>query len=87
MGTRHGEKKYETLLSREEMLKAQDLGDYFSVPADTRDLNYSLYFEEGDKVLSTEPEYNSDNTKRLNVDEMVELLLTLDFVQKELQGE
>jgi len=86
LGTRHGEKKYETLLSREEMLKARDLGEYYSVPADTRDLNYSLYFEEGDKVLSTEAEYNSDNTKQLDVEEMIELLLTLEFVQKELKG-
>ena len=86
LGTRHGEKKYETLLSREEMIKAKDLGDYYSVPADTRDLNYALYFEEGDKVLSREHEYNSDNTDQLNVDEMVELLLTLDYVQMELKN-
>jgi UDP-glucose 4-epimerase len=86
IGTRHGEKKFETLLSREEMLKAEDLGGYFRVPADTRDLNYSLYFEKGEKGLSTEIEYNSDNTKRLNIEEMSELLLNLDFVQKELKG-
>jgi UDP-glucose 4-epimerase len=85
LGTRHGEKKYETLLSREEMIKAKDLGEYFSVPADTRDLNYSLYFEQGDQILSKEPEYNSDNTKQLDVDGMVELLLTLDYVKNELE--
>lgn len=87
IGTRHGEKKYETLLSREEMVHAVDMGDYYRVPADTRDLNYALYFEEGDKKLSIEHEYNSDNTTRLTVDEMADLLLTLDFVQEALKGD
>ena len=85
MGTRHGEKKAETLLSREEMIRAIDLGDYYRVPADTRDLNYSQYFDQGNEVLSSETEYNSDNTKRLTVAQMRELLLELDFVQKSLR--
>lgn len=84
IGTRHGEKLYETLLSREEAVKAKDLGDYFSVPPDTRDLNYSLYFSEGNEKISTAQEYTSHNTRRLGREELKELLLGLDYVQQEL---
>lgn len=86
IGTRHGEKRYETLLTREEYLVAQDLGGFYRVPADTRDLNYDKFFINGDEKLSTEEEYNSDNTKRLSVEEIKEKLLTLQYVQDELEG-
>lgn len=83
IGERHAEKKYETLCSKEEMSKAEDLGKFYRVPADFRDLNYTKYIQEdGPKLLDTE--YNSDNTKRLSVAELKELLLTLDYVQEEL---
>ncbi|MFO1442623.1 polysaccharide biosynthesis protein [Bacillus sp. Bva_UNVM-123] len=85
IGTRHGEKLYETLLTREEYLVAEDLGGFFRVPADTRDLNYDKYFVEGDNLLSTE-EYNSHNTKILNKDEIKEKLLKLEFIQNELKN-
>jgi len=77
IGTRHGEKVYEVLVTREEMLKAQDLGEYFRVPADTRDLNYDKYLDEGDPKLTVMEEYTSDNTKRLDVDSMKDLLKKL----------
>jgi UDP-N-acetylglucosamine 4,6-dehydratase len=86
IGTRHGEKLYETLLTREEKDKAEDLGDYFRVPADNRDLNYNVYFTEGRERVSREEDYNSHNTRRLDVDEMARLLLELEFVRQELQG-
>jgi UDP-glucose 4-epimerase len=86
IGTRHGEKKYETLLTREEMLKAEDLGGYYRIKADNRDLNYNSYFSEGEETLSQREDFNSDNTRRLNVDEMADLLLTLDYVKEELAG-
>ncbi len=79
IGVRHGEKKYETLLTAEEMLRAEDLGGYYRVPADNRDLNYNLYFSEGRKPL-LDGDYNSHNTRRLNEDEMVEMLLKLPEV-------
>jgi len=85
IGTRHGEKRYETLLTREEYLKAEDMGRFFRVPADKRDLNYDKYFVEGDQELSVEREYNSDNTERLNVEQIKEKLLQLDYVRKELE--
>lgn len=85
IGTRHGEKLYETLLSREEAVKAIDMGGYYRVPADTRDLNYGKYFEEGDASISHTDEYNSHNTVRLGRTQLKELLLTLDFVQQELK--
>ena len=85
IGTRHGEKLYETLLNREEMAKAEDLGDYYRIPADCRDLNYSCYFSEGEPKFSVQEEYNSHNTRRLGVDEMIELLRTLDIVQAALE--
>jgi len=85
IGTRHGEKRYETLLTKEEYLKAEDMGRFFRVPADKRDLNYDKYFVEGDQELSVEREYNSDNTERLNVEQIKEKLLQLDYVRKELE--
>lgn len=86
IGTRHGEKKFETLLTREEHAVAQDLGGFYRVPADNRDLNYDKYFVEGDQQLSSEDEYNSNNTQRLNVEQVKERLLGLDYVQNELKG-
>ena len=85
IGTRHGEKQHETLLTKEEYLVAEDLGNFFRVPADTRDLNYDKYFVEGKKELEVQEEYNSSNTKILNVEQIKEKLLQLDYIQKELQ--
>jgi len=85
IGTRHGEKLFETLLTREEYIVAADMNGYFRVPADKRDLNYDKYFVEGDKKLSSEEEYNSNNTERLNVKQIKEKLLALDYVQDELK--
>lgn len=83
IGERHAEKMYETLCSKEEMSKAEDLGRFYRVPADFRDLNYTKYVQEdGPKLI--DQEYNSDNTKRLNVEELKQLLLTLDYVKEEL---
>lgn len=86
IGTRHGEKKYETLLTKEEFHVAQDMGGFYRVPADTRDLNYDKYFVEGSTELSEMDQYNSDNTKRLTIEEIKEKLLKLPFVQEELKG-
>jgi len=86
IGTRHGEKLYETLLTREERARAEDRGDYFRIPSDNRDLNYSAYFTEGKETVSREEDYHSHNAPRLGVDETVELLLKLDLVQEELSG-
>ena len=86
IGTRHGEKLYETLLTKEEYVVAQDMGGFYRVPADQRDLNYDKYFIEGDHKLSSEEEYNSHNTERLNIEQIKEKLLTLDYVQNELKG-
>lgn len=86
IGTRHGEKLYETLLTREEHIVAKDMGNFYKVPADARDLNYDKYFVEGDKELSTEEEYNSHNTVRLNIEEIKDKLLALNYVQEELKG-
>ena len=80
IGTRHGEKLYETLLSREEMAAAKDLGDYFRIPADTRDLNYDKFMEKGELKINTVEEYHSHNTKRLDVNGMKQLLMKLDIV-------
>lgn len=85
IGTRHGEKRYETLLTKEEYVKAEDLGNFFRVPADNRDLNYDKYFVEGDQKLSTEEEYNSDNTERLNIEQIKEKLLSIEYVRQELK--
>lgn len=84
IGTRHGEKKYETLLNREEMVKAEDLGDYFRIPADNRDLNYNSYISEGQENISHREDFHSDNARQLSVDAMAELLLSLDYVKEEL---
>ena len=81
IGTRHGEKLFEALCSREEMFVAQDQGDYYRVPADNRDLNYAQYFEEGDQDLSLIEDYNSHNTVRLDVESMKKLLRKLDFMR------
>jgi len=81
IGTRHGEKLYETLVNREEMAKVEDLGDYYRIPADTRDLNYDKYFSNGDKKVQEVVEYTSHNTTRLDVEGAKKLLLTLDYVQ------
>jgi UDP-glucose 4-epimerase len=85
IGTRHGEKLYETLLTREERAGAEDLGEYFRIPADTRNLNYSAYFTQGQENVSHGEDYHSHNTRRLGVDETVELLRKLELVQKELR--
>ncbi len=82
IGTRHGEKQYEALCSREEMFVAQEEGNYYRVPADNRDLNYSKYFEDGERDLSIVEDYNSHNTQRLNVDGMKDLLRKLDFIRE-----
>jgi UDP-glucose 4-epimerase len=81
IGTRHGEKLYESLISREEMSQVIDLGDYYKIPADNRDLNYDKYVVEGDLKLSKLEDYTSHNTKRLNVSEIKKLLLDLDFIK------
>ena len=87
IGTRHGEKLFEALCSREEMYVAEDQGQYFRIPADNRDLNYEKYFEEGSKELSGVEDYNSHNTEQLDVASMTELLLKLDYMQKIAAGE
>jgi len=84
IGTRHGEKKHEALLSREEYVQAEDLGGYYRVPADTRDLNYAKFFVEGDESISQDQDYTSENTERLDVDGMVNMLMKLDFIKKAL---
>lgn len=84
IGTRHGEKLYETLLTREEYVVAEDLGGFFRVPADKRDLNYEKYFEQGNEKLSIEQEYNSHNTHRLNIEQIKEKLVELDYIKEEL---
>jgi UDP-glucose 4-epimerase len=84
IGTRHGEKLFESLISREEMAKAEDMGNYFRVPADNRDLNYAQYFTEGEKKINSIEDYTSQNTQRLNIAQIKELLLKLDFIRDEL---
>ena len=86
IGTRHGEKQFETLLTREEMIRTEDLGGYYRIPADNRDLNYDAYYFEGVPPLSQQEDYNSNNTHRLSVDEMAEMLLQLDYIQRALQN-
>ena len=85
IGTRHGEKLYETLLTKEEYLHAEDMENFFRVPADKRDLNYDKYFVEGNEKLSTEEEYNSQNTQILGVEQIKEKLLKLDYIKEELE--
>ncbi|MDP8233159.1 MAG: polysaccharide biosynthesis protein [Candidatus Zophobacter franzmannii] len=84
LGTRHGEKLYETLVNREEMLRAEDLGGYFRIPADTRDLNYNRYFSEGQSEIENIIEYTSHNTHRMDIEETKKLLLKLDFIREDL---
>ena len=87
IGTRHGEKLYETLVNREDMVKAQDMGDYFRIPADTRDLNYAQFFSEGEPNVSNFEEYHSHNTVRLDMEGMKKLLFKLPIIRKEILGE
>lgn len=84
IGTRHGEKLYETLVTREEMAKSEDMGDYYRIPCDSRDLNYDNYFNKGDEDIATIEDYHSHNTKRLDVAGMKELLLKLQFIREDL---
>ena len=86
IGTRHGEKLYETLVNREEMIKAHDMGDYFRIPSDNRDLNYERYFSKGEEDISIIEDYHSHNTKRLDVKGTMELLLKLDFIKAETKA-
>ncbi|MFC2096237.1 polysaccharide biosynthesis protein [Bacteroidota bacterium] len=85
IGTRHGEKLYESLVSKEEMAHAQDLGDYYCIPADTRDLNYDQYFTKGDENIDKIEEYHSHNTKCLDVEGTIELLMKLDEIKDDLK--
>ena len=85
IGTRHGEKLYETLVTREEMSKADDMGGYYRIPCDTRDLNYDKFFVEGSEQVSKIEDYHSHNTYRLDVDSMKQLLLKLSFIREDLQ--
>jgi UDP-glucose 4-epimerase len=84
IGTRHGEKLYESLVSREEMAKAKDMGRYYRIPADNRDLNYDKYVMEGEVAANEVDDYTSHNTVRLDVDKVKELLLSLSYIQSEL---
>ena len=84
IGTRHGEKKCESLLSREEMASAIDMGNYYKVPPDLRDLNYSKYFNDGDLSKANLEDYNSNNTYQLSVKEIKEKLLELDYIKNQI---
>ncbi|MBW5410037.1 NAD-dependent epimerase/dehydratase family protein [Brachyspira hampsonii] len=84
IGTRHGEKTYETLINKEDMIKAVDMGNFYKIPADNRDLNYDKYFIDGNTEIASKDEYNSDNTTRLNKEQVKEKLLSLDYVKNEL---
>lgn len=86
IGTRHGEKLYESLVSREEMAKAEDMGRYFRIPADNRDLNYNKYFVEGETRISEIDDYTSHNTERLTVEQVKDVLLKLDFIKEQLHA-
>jgi UDP-glucose 4-epimerase len=86
IGTRHGEKLYESLISREEMAKAEDMNDYFRIPADNRDLNYAQYFNEGEEKISDLDDYTSHNTRRLDVQQIKKLLIELDFIKSHLNA-
>lgn len=85
IGTRHGEKPHETLVNREEMIKAVDMGHFYRIPADNRDLNYDKYFVSGSETITTNEEYTSFNTHRLDKQGVIDLLLTLDYIQQELK--
>lgn len=86
IGTRHGEKLFETLVTREEMAKAEDMGNYYRIPCDTRDLNYDKYFVEGNEKIARIEDYHSHNTRRLEVEGMKELLLKLDIIREDLSN-
>lgn len=86
IGTRHGEKKHETLLSREERARSQDMDNYYRVLADGRDLNYELYFSQGQESVSNLDDYTSENTRRLNLDEVISVMMSLDYVKRELEN-
>ena len=86
IGTRHGEKLYESLIAREEMAKAEDMGGYYRIPADNRDLNYARFVSEGEEKISHFEDYTSHNTERLNVEQVKKLLLKLDFIKDELNA-
>ena len=86
IGIRHGEKMYETLLTNEECAKAEDMGNFFRVPADNRDLNYDKYFKDGDVKRVTLSEFNSDNTRLLNIEETKAKIASLEYIQNELNG-
>lgn len=87
IGTRHGEKLHETLCTREEMVKAEDMGEFFRIPADNRDLNYARYFSEGEKDISLIEDYHSHNTEQLGVERMKKILITLPLIRKEVFNE
>ena len=87
IGTRHGEKQHECLMNREEMIRSEDLGDYYRIRSDARDLNYSMYFEEGEKKIAECQDYTSANTHQLSDDELEALLLKLKYVQQELKSD
>lgn len=86
IGTRHGEKLYESLISREEMAHAEDMGDYYRIPADNRDLNYAKYFSEGESHIALFEDYTSHNTQRLNVEQVKDLLCCLEYIKDELNA-
>jgi UDP-N-acetylglucosamine 4,6-dehydratase/5-epimerase len=86
VGTRHGEKLYESLVSREEMARVEDMEQYYRIPADNRDLNYAMYFTDGQQEISSLDDYTSHNTERLSVAQVKQLLLKLDFIQRHLRG-
>lgn len=86
IGTRHGEKLYESLISREEMAKAQDMGHYYRIPADNRDLNYAQFFSEGEQSISLQDDYTSHNTSRLDIGQIISLLSKLDYIKEELNA-
>lgn len=86
IGPRHGEKSYETLLTKEEFVKAIDCGKYYKIPADNRDLNYEQYYTEGNDAIRSMEEYNSDNTNRVNIEQLKEMFLKLEYIQEELKN-
>ena len=86
IGTRHGEKLYESLISREEMARVEDMDRYYRIPSDNRDLNYAMYFTDGEKIISNLEDYTSHNTERLTVPEIKTLLMKLDFIQQAVSG-
>jgi len=84
IGTRHGEKLYESLINREDMIKAQEIGNYIRIPADNRDLNYEKYFSDGAEDISSIQDYHSHNTEQLDLDNTMKLLLKLDFIRNDV---